>query len=376
MSKNVRTLEQLKDSRLLYEKKLPRFGYLISLVVTILLIFVVIWSIYTPKIYVVKSSGLVQSDNKNYVMSPFTGRISEMLVTEGKVVDKGDALFEVQSTELNLQITQLKEQRKSYKTRISQFEKLVKSIKDNNNYFDITNENDNLYYSQYEVYKSMVAQNQVDVSTYKAYGYTDEQIENQLVKNQAKVVETYNSAIQSAENSIMEANTQIDAINAQLTAAREGQDEYTITANTSGLVHMMSDYKEGMVVQAASPIASIASAQDTYSIIANMSLSDVAKIQVGDCVDIAVAGLAQSIYGTITGKVINIDSDITTSQNLQTGNSSSYFKVQIRPNSMYLVNKQGNKVNITNGMEVEARIQYDEITYFNYVLEALGVLTK
>jgi len=27
-------------------------------------------------------------------------------------------------------------------------------------------------------------------------------------------------------------------------------------------------------------------------------------------------------------------------------------------------------------MAVETRIQYDEITYFNYILEALGVLTR
>lgn len=376
MSKQIKTLEQLKDSRLLYEKKLPRFGYIITLIVAVLLIVVVIWSIYTPKIYVIKSSGTVQSDNKNYVMSPYTGKISGMLVKEGQVVEKGDTLFQIQSTDLNLQVTQLEEQKKSYETRVSQFEKLVKSIKDNKNYFDIASNNDSLYYSQFEAYKSKIDQSQVDVSTYKAYGYTNEQIEKQLVTNQAKITEIYYTAIQTAENSILDAKTQMDGINAQLIALKQGQGQYTITASTSGIVHMMSDYKEGMVVQAAAAIASIASSQDTYTVVAYMSPSDVVRTKVGDNVDVAIAGLNQSIYGTISGKVTGIDSDMTTSKDSDTGESTSYFKVYITPNEKYLVSKAGNAENITNGMAVEARVKYDEVTYFNYVLEALGVLTR
>jgi len=376
MSRQIKKLEQLKDSRLLYEKKLPWFGYIISISAALLLVIVVAWSIYTPKIYVIKSSGTVQSDNKNYVMTPYTGKISKMLVNEGSVVEKGDVLFEVQSTDINLQVTQLEEQKKSYEIRVSQFGKLVKSIKNDTNYFDITYENDNLYYSQYEAYKSKVGQSQVDVSTYKSYGYTDVQIENQLVTNQAKIMEIYYTAIQTDESAILDAKTQIDGIDAQLIALKQGQGQYTITANTSGIVHMMSEYKEGMVVQAAAAIASIASEQDNYTVIAYMSPSDVARTKVGNSVEIEVAGLTQSIYGTISGEVINIDSDMTTSQNSETGESSSYFKVHIKPDDIYLVSKDGNKVNISNGMSVEARIKYDEVTYFYYVLESLGVLTK
>ena len=47
MSRQIKTLEQLKNSRLLYEKKLPRFGYMISLTVAIFLVIVVVWSIAT-----------------------------------------------------------------------------------------------------------------------------------------------------------------------------------------------------------------------------------------------------------------------------------------------------------------------------------------
>ena len=157
--------------------------------------------------------------------------------------------------------------------------------------------------------------------------------------------------------SIAEAQSQIDAIDAQISALKEGQGEYSIAANESGVIHMMSDYDEGMVVQASSPIASIASQQDDYSIIAYVEPSDMARTQIGDQVDIAVAGLTQSIYGTISGEVIAVDSDITTSQNSENGQSTSYFKIYIKPDMNYMISKEGNRAVLSNGMAVEARIQ-------------------
>lgn len=375
-NKNIRTINQLKDSELLYNKKLPLFGYMIIIIVSLLLVSVVIWSINTSKVYIVKSSGKVQSTNKNYIMSPYTGEIFDVNIEEGKYVEEGDILFKVKSVDLNLQEEQLESQKKIYETQISQYKKLVKSIKDDKNYFDPSSSEDNLYYSQYEAYKSQVAQQEVDVSAYKTYGYTDEQIENELVKNKSKVTEVYHSAIKTAEDAILQAQGQLDSINAQLGAVGTGQSEYIVKANTTGKVHMITEYKEGMVVQSAAAIASIASELDDYTVEAYVSISDIARINNGDKVDMAIAGLSQTVYGTISGKVINIDSDMTTSQSSEGEESSSYFKVVIKPDSKYLLSKDGDKINISNGMAVETRIQYDKVTYFEYVLDALGVITK
>lgn len=374
MSRQMKTMEQMRDSRLLYEKKIPPFGYMILLIMTALLTVVFIWSIYTPKTDVIKSTGIVESENKNYVMSQYNGELISAEVEEGSVVEKGDVLFQIKSTDLNLQVTQLEEQRDVYEEKRNQYEKLVQSIQDDTNYFDMTSPEDNLYYSQFETYKSQIEQNQVDVSTFQMYGYSEEQIESELIKNQSKITEIYYSAIQAAESAMEEAQMQLESIDAQLQALKNGQGEYTLTANTSGIIHMLSDYKEGMVVQAAVPIASISSRQDEYSILSYVSPSDVAKIQVGDSVDIAVSGLTQSVYGTIEGVVEAIDTDITMSQSSQ--ENASYFKAYIRPKTNYVISRSGNKVNLSSGMTVETRIKYDEVSYFYYILESLGVRAR
>ncbi len=369
-------LEELKDSRLLYDKKVPAFGYMSLITIMVLIVIVVIWSMVTPKVYMVKASGVVESVDKNYVMSGYTGEISEIYIEEGSIVDVGDILLVIHSTDIDLQMIQIEEQREAYVIQGAQLQKLVQSIQEDTNLFDAGNPEDTLYYSQYETYKNQVAQKQPDATTYQMYGYSEEQIANELEKGQAAVAEIYYATLQSVESSILEVNLQLESLDAQLTALNEGQGAYSIQATQSGVVHMLSDYQVGMVVQATQTIASISSEQDQYQIEAYVSTTDAPRVELGDRVDIEVLGLTQSIYGTVEGAVTQIDSDVTVQQSEDASSSSSYIKMTITPDTKYLISNQGDKVNLSSGMTVESRIEYDKISYFYYVMEALGVLTR
>ena len=293
---------------------------------------------------------------------------------EGALVEAGDVLFTIKSTDYDLQQTQLEDNRKSYEEQISQYSLLIKSIKDDTNYFDETKADDGLYWSLFETYKSQVEQNKVDVSTYQAYGYTDEQIQAQLETNQGKIDEVYYSAIQSAETKIEEANLQIASIDAQLAAVTSGQDAYEVKATTSGVLHMLGNYKSGMVVQTTTTVATITPENSQRYLEAYVSTSDMARMHEGDRVQVVMDGLSQNVYGTISGSVSRIDSNVTTQEG-QDGATSRAFKVMIVLDQDYVLSREGDKVDVTNGMTAAARIQYDKVTYFNYVLEKLGIKT-
>lgn len=371
MRKRVKSLEDLKDSRILYDKQPPAFGYLFILIVGVFLCAALIWSMKTPKIYMIQAQGVVTNEDANYVMCTYTGEISDCYMKEGELVEKGDILFTVKSTDYDLQEKQLIESRKAYEQQIIQNELLVKSIKDDKNYFDETSSEDSLYYNTYELYKARIAQSAVDTSNYKAYGYTDEQIEAELIKNQGKINEIYYSAIQSAESSIEQAQQQIISIDAQLAAISSGQTAYGVRATASGVLHLLGNYKSGMVVQTTTTVATITPENAKTIIEAYVSTADMARMHEGDKVQIAIDGLSQSLYGTISGMVSQIDSNVTTQQG-EDGSSTQVFRVLIEMNSDYMVSQSGDKVDITNGMTAVARIQYDKVTYFNYVLEKLG----
>ena len=373
--KQMKTMEQLRDSALLFETDGPPFGYLLLLIVAVSLASVLLWSTQAVKPYVIVSQGTVTSADAAYVMPAYTGEIEENDMEEGMLVEEGDVLFTIKSTDYNLQEEQLLAGREIYEQQIEKSNLLVKSIQDNTNYFDSTDPEDTLYYSSFEAYQSQVAQNRFDASTYKAYGYSDEQIQAEMEKNQGKVTEIYYSAIQSAENAIQEATKQIASIDAQLLAIQSGQTEYRVRAASAGTLHMLADYKAGMVVQTGSAVATITPENGEVLIEAYVSTADMARMEEGESVQLAVNGLVQSVYGTIDGTVAHIASNVTSMEG-ENGESNPVFRIQITPDADYLVSRAGRKVSLKNGMSVEARIRYDEVTYFNYVLEKLGLLVR
>lgn len=67
-----KTLKELRDSQILYGKKMTNFAILLLYIIFLLLVGVTIWSIKNIKTYIVVSNGTVKSSNKNHVMSPYT----------------------------------------------------------------------------------------------------------------------------------------------------------------------------------------------------------------------------------------------------------------------------------------------------------------
>ena len=67
MNKKVKTIEELKDSRLLFDNNPPAFGYIFILIVAIFFIAAVGWSIKTPKTYIIQAQGIISNEDANSV---------------------------------------------------------------------------------------------------------------------------------------------------------------------------------------------------------------------------------------------------------------------------------------------------------------------
>ena len=351
MTIKVQNLSDLQDRRIMMEKKLPPYGYAFVILVGIFMLFLVVWSTHTNRIYVSQNAGTVQASNKTYIMSSYSGSITEMYISEGSYVNEGDLVAHIKSTDIDMQQDNLESQLKIYQTQLDQYNKLLQCVQDDTNYFSETNPEDQPYYYQYETYKSQVSQKTFDATAYQAAGYSDAQIKTMMEQSQSEVEALYYSTMQSISQSITSAQSNVDNVQAQLDALNTGANDYYIYAPTSGVIHMDTPYKEGMVLSAGSPLATVAS-------------------DVGDPCKIAITGLSEYSYGTLTGTVTAIDSDVTASSN------ASYYKMTIKPDATYVVSRSGDKVDLSNGMSVTARVEYDQVTYFEYAMEALGVLFR
>ena len=370
MTTTIRDINELQDRRIMMEKKLPPFGYALILLTAALILFLVVWSTKNYRTYVSQSSGSVQAANKTYIMSSYSGSITELNIAEGSYVNEGDLIAHIKSTDLDMQQDSIQSQLDIYKKQKSQYEKLVKSIQDDKNYFSETDIDDQPYYYQYETYKSQVAQKAFDASPYQAAGYSDEQIKALMEQNQSEVEALYYSTLQSISASLTSVQSNIDNLQSQMDALNTGANDYYIYAPTSGVIHMDTPYKVGMVLSAGTPLATVASENSDLEVVAYVTLNDRPLLHVGDPCKIAITGLSEYSYGTLTGTVTSIDSDVTASS------SGSYYKMTIAPDSTYVISNSGDKVDLSNGMSVTARVEYDKLTYFEYAMEALGVLFR
>lgn len=370
MTTTIQNLDDLQDRRIMMDRDVPPYGYAFVILVGLFMIFLLVWSTRTNRIYVSQNSGTVQASNKTYIMSSYSGTLTELYISEGSYVNEGDLVAHIKSTDLDMQQDNLESQLKIYQTQVDQYNKLLQCIQDDTNYFSETSVEDQPYYYQYETYKSQVEQKTFDASAYQAAGYTDAQIKTMMEQNQSEIQALYYSTMQSISQSITSAQSNVDNVQAQIDALNTGANDYYLYAPTSGVIHMDSPYKEGMVLSAGSPLATVASENDDLEIVAMVTVNDRPLLHVGDPCKIAITGLSEYSYGNLTGTVTSIDSDVTSST------SGSYYKMTIKPNSTYVVSNGGDKVDLANGMSVTARVEYDELTYFDYVMEALGVLFR
>lgn len=370
MTTTIQNLDDLQDRRIMMDRDVPPYGYAFVILVGLFMIFLLVWSTRTNRIYVSQNSGTVQASNKTYIMSSYSGTLTELYISEGSYVNEGDLVAHIKSTDLDMQQDNLESQLKIYQTQVDQYNKLLQCIQDDTNYFSETSAEDQPYYYQYETYKSQVAQKAFDASPYQAAGYSDEQIKALMEQNQSEVEALYYSTLQSISSSLTSVQSNIDNLQSQMDALNTGANDYYIYAPTSGVIHMDTPYKVGMVLSAGTPLATVASENSDLEVVAYVTLNDRPLLHVGDPCKIAITGLSEYSYGTLTGTVTSIDSDVTASS------SGSYYKMTITPDSTYVISNSGDKVDLSNGMSVTARVEYDKLTYFEYAMEALGVLFR
>ena len=268
MTTTIRDINELQDRRIMMEKKLPPYGYAFVILEGLFMIFLLVWSTRTNRIYVSQNSGTVQASNKTYIMSSYSGSITELNIAEGTYVNEGDLIAHIKSTDIDMQTDGYKSQLEIYEKQKSQYEKLLKSIQDDKNYFSETDIDDQPYYYQYENYKSQVQQKAFDASPYQAAGYSDEQIKALMEQNQSEIESLYYSTLQSVTANLTSVQANIDNLQTQLDALESGANDYYIYAPTSGVIHMDTPYKEGMVLGAGSALATVASANSALEVVA------------------------------------------------------------------------------------------------------------
>lgn len=361
----VYTFSELKESKLIYDRKPPAFGIIMTLLTLIFVIGVLFWAGFSKKTYVVKASALVENENKVNIMNTVSGKVKSLNVSEGQEVKEGDIILQIDSFETELQIAQIQAMVELYESKIQATQKLINFVNNyslsdkttNVNPFNSTNSETAKLYSDAETFISYVAQQKAQVEI-TGGEYSQEQLDE--VKTQFLIQQYTFSSLEEYTGQKVQQESQLKMYQNSLSA-------YTVKALQSGIIHLTAGLTEGTVLQAGTLLGSISdNNKDNFYFNAIVSATERSKLSVGSQVEIAVSGAMQTEYGTLNGKIVSIDNDVT-----QTENGQAYYRVKIKSGSKELKDKHGHTVQLRLGMIGECRIKYDETTYLNWMIEQI-----
>lgn len=361
----IYTLSELKESKLMYDRKPPAFGVIITFMTLIFVVSAIIWAAFSPKTYVVKATSLLVSQDKVNIMSKVSAPIKEIYVEEGQEVKAGDALIQFDDFQARLQLAQIQSVVDYYQKNISIMDRLVAFI----NNFTLADQNSQI--NPFDKDNSDEAKAYLDAQTFIDYVNQQKQAaeeqENEYSQTEVDALKT--QLLSQQYSYLNELKMQLAQYQSQLTMYQEALSDFILKAEQSGVVHLIPGLTKGTVLQAGALLGSISSKDSsTYYFETIIPAFDRSKIKINNPVEIAIGGILQSEYGVLKGKVIAIDTDST-----QTEKGEVFYRVKIKPDNLKLTDRRGNTINLTLGMIGESRIKYDETTWLIWIIEQIGI---
>jgi len=139
---------ELKESKLLYESEISKYGLYITYILLALVIGLVLWSIVGKIDINVKVQGIIRPwEDEAKVISYVGGKVKEVFVKESEYVKKGDVLFKIDDEEYVKKRDFLKQQLSEYEKKIDDLKELRNSIEKGESL-----KNKNTYYLRYLSY--------------------------------------------------------------------------------------------------------------------------------------------------------------------------------------------------------------------------------
>lgn len=371
----VVSLDRLTDSRLLYEKRPPVFAFFVIGLVVVILTTTIVWSLITVRPSVVTAAGAIQGAEHSPIVSSVSGRVSEVQAPNGSDVEAGVPVLTIESTELAVESQTLQAQRDSLVAQADLQARFTAAVEAGVNTFDMADPAQAHFGYQLEMLQNKKSQLRVDRPSLEAQGYSAVEIDNAIKGNRLEMAEIGKSALTESTKLETDLRTQINEVDIRLRGLETGKSAYTVTAPQTGEVYLDSRVTSGSVVSAGAPIGTISSTANGITLDAYLSVSDRQFVEVGDTARVTVSGLPSTDYGNVDGRVVAIDSDITTVSNgtAESASGTSFFVAEIELEHPYIESQGKGKHELVNGTAVEVALTYSEMTYFDYFLDLIGI---
>ena len=356
--------------------------WLISLCLFILLI----WAWYFQLAEVSTGTGKVIPSSKEQVIQSLDGGIlSELKVKEGEIVQKGQVLALLDSTRLESHAGEtasllLASKATAARLKAELNQQPLNFPEDVAKDANLVREETALYFSKranleeslaglkqaYQLVQQELSMTEPLVAKGAASEVEVLRLKREMNNFSNQMADIKNQYIVNAREELAKVNADIEAQQQVLKGKSDSLKRTTFTSPVRGIVKEIHVTTKGGVISQNGHLMTIVPLDEKLLIEARISPRDIAFIHPGQDAVVKVTAYDYSIYGALNGKVTTISPDTLRDEVKQ---DQVYYRVYIQTEQDYLVNKSGEKFNITPGMVATVDIQTGEKTVLDYLIK-------
>ncbi|MBR5646356.1 MAG: HlyD family efflux transporter periplasmic adaptor subunit [Treponema sp.] len=366
------------DNKSFGNRKLLR-KYIILLFLTIIIFLPCFFFCHLDEILIV--DGEIRPDKvERSIKSLFSGVVSNVFYQNSQFINKGDLLFELNSSYEKQQLENLKELENLYQNEESELNKLLTLINESNN--DLPPDAESIYsnakcsvfISEYKRYKKNLKitkenyeRNRLlcpqSVSKVELEGY-----ENSYFQAQYSFLSWFeNQKIQLREQ-YLEIIRNLQDCHIQIVEINRNISNSQILAPITGYINEVSKIKTGDYIYEGTDILTIIPESDNLKCKVLIPSSSISKIKIGQEAIVQITDLPWSKYGKVLGSVSLVPPDAIQILNSYPNN---VFPVEIKLQQNYLQDREKEKVFLHIGSSAKVRIKISKNTIFQKFLQRL-----
>jgi len=191
-------------------------------------------------------------------------------------------------------------------------------------------------------------------------------IRGDLTKAKNKLVETKVRFHTKALEELNQMKAELDRTNESTFALEDRVNRTRVTSPVKGIIKQLKITTIGGVIQPGMDLVEIVPIDDQLLIEAEIRPSDIAFLHPGQKAMVKLTAYDFSIYGGLEAELEHISADTITNEE----DGDSYYIIRLRTNKNYL-KKNGAKLSIIAGMTAEVDILTGKKTVLNYIMKPI-----
>ena len=371
MRVKIYKFDEIENIKEFSNQKISLFYSVLVYFLILILILFFIWSFFGKIDLRIKATGVIETeDNDSIIVNIVTGKVKNNNLKQGKKVNKGDLLYEIENENLIFEKSILEKE-------IKEKENLYNAMNGKSYEMDLLVLN---YISKKNIHLSSIKSLNIEIfeqeklkninfEILKVGGLSKFEYEkslNQLnilkEKREQKEME-YNLNI---NNEKINLETQIRENKVKISSIENNLKNSKVAAPISGYIEIIRNINNGDILSSDVNIAKIVPEKDNYKINIYVGENDIAKIKKGNIINYHLNYPDEKKNIILKGNIILISKDTIIREN-----GEKYYLIIGNINSENI-----KKLNLKKGMSLESNIIYSQKSILNYLLEILDFKIK